>query len=186
MQRIFQLLEREGFKATDFRCDNLDGTFSKDNMIFAIRNFSDREDLQRWGTYQDIINRKIYIKVDSSKKLDIHFILFISFKSGLQDLSMLCEIEKDPYYCRKIVIRKEHFEKDKLKLPFLSFDIQKTPVMNRAQTIKEFLDLITKNQNERTIAEKIFEMRDNKMIARLLMNFSQLRKLNDEDTKIRN
>lgn len=171
MQKIFQLLDRENFKRADFGCSNFEGTFIKGNTIFAVRKFFDRTDLQKWFTYQEEINKNIYIKVDPSKKLDIYFVLYLSFKTNLQDIPILHTIEKDPYYCRKIIIRDEHFDEDKFKFPFLSFDIQESPESRRAKTIKEFLDLITKNEDERNIAEKIFEMKDEINIAKLLIDF---------------
>jgi len=180
MERIFHLFQEEGFKVTDFGCNNLDRTFSKGNIIFAIRRFSDREDLQKWDAYQDEINRHIYLKVDPLKRLDIYFILFISFTANLQDVGVLHRIEKDPYYCRKIIIRNDRFEQDKIKLPFLSLNLRETHVTNRAKTIKEFLDLITKTGPERVIAERIFELKDDKAIAKLLIDFSLSRRSSDE------
>lgn len=172
MKKIFDELEKEGFKATrEFKCDNLDGIFSKDNFIFVIHEFSDRTDLQQWDTYQDEICRKIYFYDDKSESLDIYFILFLSFESNLQDISIIHKIEKDPYYCRKIIIRKNYYESDKLKLPFITFDLHETPGESRAKTIKEFLDSITKDEKERNIAEKIFDTIEEKKIADLLIDF---------------
>lgn len=172
MQRIFKILQDEGFRDEDFNCQGFDRTLSRGNLIFAVRKFSDRMELQKWNEYQDEINRNIYIRVDSSKRLDIYFILFLSFKTSLEDISTLHEIEKDPYYCRKIIIRNESFDQDKSKLPFVPFSIQeKSAQTNRAQTIKEFLDAITREKSERIIAEKIFDMKEHRGIARALIDF---------------
>jgi hypothetical protein len=187
VQRILDILQDEGFRDADFNCHSLDRTLSKANLIFAVRKFSDRMELRKWNEYQDEINRNIYIKVDASKRLDIYFILFLSFETSLEDISILHEIEKDPYYCRKIVIRNKSFDQDKSKLPFVPFSLQeKSSQTNRAQTIKEFLDAITRETNERIIAEKIFEMKEHREIARALIDFHPERRPNSEATKANN
>lgn len=172
MQRIFNILQEEGFRDVNYNCHSLDRTLSKGNLIFAVRKFSDRAELGKWNEYQDEINRNIYIRVDPSKRLDIYFILFLSFETSLEDISILHEIEKDPYYCRKLIIRNKFFDEDKSKLPFVPFSIQeKSAQTNRAQTIKEFLDAITRETRERIIAEKIFDMKEHRGIARALIDF---------------
>jgi len=184
MQRILDLLQKEGFRDVDFNCHSLDRTLSKGNLIFAVCKFANRMELRKWNEYQDEINRNIYIKVDASKRLDIYFILFLSFVTGLEDIAILHDIEKDPYYCRKIIIRKESFDQDKSKLPFLPFSMQEKSVQtNRAQTIKEFLDAITKEPSERIIAEKIFDMKEHKRIARAFIDFHLARRSNNETKK---
>lgn len=187
MQRILDILQEKGFRDVDFSCHSLDSTLSKGNLIFAVRKFSDRMELRKWNEYQDEINRNIYIRVDPSKRLDIYFILFLSFETSLEDISILHEIEKDPYYCRKIIIRNEFFDQDKSKLPFVPFSIQeKSAQTNRAQTIKEFLEAITGETSERIIAEKIFDMKEHRGIARALIDFYPARRPNGEATKANN
>ncbi len=184
MQRILNILQDEGYRDVDFNCYSLDRTLSKGNLIFAVHKFSDRMELQKWNEYQDEINRNIYIKVDPSKRLDIYFVLYLSFGTSLEDISILHEIEKDPYYCRKIIIRDESFDQDKAKLPFVPFTVQeKSAETNRAQTIMEFLDAITREKNERIIAEKIFDMKEPRGIARALIDFYHARRPNSEVRK---
>jgi hypothetical protein len=172
VERILDILQNEGYRDVDFSCHSIDRTLSKGNLIFSVQKFSDRMELQKWNDYQDEINRNIYIKVDPSKRLDIYFILYLSFKTSLEDISILHEIEKDPYYCRKIIIRDEFFEQDKSKLPFVPFTVQeKSAEENRAQTIMEFLGAITREESELSIAEKIFDTKEHKAIARALIDF---------------
>lgn len=184
MKKILDILQDEGYKDVDFSCHSIDRTLSKGNLIFAVHKFSDRTELQKWNDYQDEINRNIYIKVDPSKRLDIYFILYLSFKTSLEDISILHEIEKDPYYCRKIIIRDNLFEQDKSKLPFVPFTVQeKSAEANRAQTIIEFLNAITRETNERSVAEKIFDMKEHRGIARALIDFYLARRPDSEVTK---
>lgn len=185
MKKIFDILQEEGYRDVEhFSCHNIDRILSKGNLIFAVHKFSNRMELQKWNEYQDEINRNIYIKVDPSKRLDIYFILYLSFKTSLEDISILHEIEKDPYYCRKIIIRDEFFEQDKFKLPFVPFTVQEKNVeANRAQTIMEFLGAITREESERSIAEKIFDMKEPRGIARVLIDFYTARRTDSEVTK---
>ena len=185
MKKIFDILQEEGYRDVEhFSCHSIDRILSKGNLIFAVHNFSDRMEIQKWNEYQNEINRNIYIKVDPSKRLDIYFILYLSFKTSLEDISIMHEIEKDPYYCRKIIIRDEFFEQDKFKLPFVPFTVQEKNVeANRAQTIMEFLGAITKEESERSIAEKIFNMKEPRGIARALIDFYTARRTDSEVTK---
>lgn len=184
MKKILKILLDEGFKDQEYNCHSFDRTLLKGNLIFAVRNFPDRTELTKWRDYQDEINRNIFIKADPEKRLDIYFILFIPFKTTIEDISILHEIEKDPYYCRKIIIRDEAFEQDKCKMPFIPFNIQgKSAQENRAQTIKEFILAITKETSEQNIAEKIFDMKDSKEIARVLIDFYSTRSPKSEVKK---
>lgn len=187
MERILNILHNEGFKDADFNCHSLDRTLSKRNLIFAVQKFSDRADLEQWNQLQDEINRNIYIKVDASKRVDIYFVLFLSFKTSLEDISILHEIEKDPYYCRKIIIRNEFIDQDRAKLPFVPIDMRKKSTRsNRSQTIKEFLEAITRETGERVIAERIFDMKDHKGIAKVFIDFYLSRRSNGEAAKADN
>ncbi len=175
MQRIIDIFKEHGFKAVNYKCNSFDATFEKDNMIFVLKEFTIKDEINNWSRFQDEVNFNIYLRVNNEKKLNIYFILLVKFNTSLQDLALCQQIEKDPYYCRKIIIRDTHFEKDIQKLPFLpiGLDFEKSAEEIRAKTVHEFLQGIVEDKNELSLTEKIFDLIDEKKIAEKIIEFGQ-------------
>lgn len=173
LQRIENTLVEAGFKVADYGCSLLDATFERENMIFVLKEFNKSEEMGNWSKFQDQINFNVYLKVGNEKKLNIYFILLIKYAICHKDLAIFQRIEKDPYYCRKIIIRNDFFEKDKQKLPFLPIvlDFDKSAAEVRAKTIHEFVQSIVKDRNELEITEKIFDLIEEKRIAERIIEF---------------
>lgn len=175
MKKIIDVFKEEGFQAVDYQCKRFDATFEKGNMIFLIKEFSSTQELENWRDFQDEINFNVYLKVDNEKKLNIYFVLLIKFEMTLQDLTLFHQIEKDPYYCRKIIVRDTHLDQDIQKLPFLpiSLDFEKSAGEMRTKTIHEFLQGVVENEKELNLTKKIFDLKDERKIAQKIIEFQQ-------------
>jgi hypothetical protein len=175
VKKIIDVFKKAGFQAVDYKCKRFDATFEKDNMIFLLKEFGSKQELENWRGFQDEINFNIYLKVDNEKKLNIYFVLLIKFKMTLQDLTLFLQIEKDPYYCRKITVRDTHFAQDIQKLPFLpiGLDFEKSAGEIRTKTIHEFLQGVVENEKELNLTKKIFDLKDEGKIAEKIIEFQQ-------------
>jgi hypothetical protein len=175
MKEISAIFLENGFKNTDYKSSIFDSVFEKENMVFVIKEFKTMDEVSDWPRIQEEINIKIYLKVGNDKKLNIYLVLFIKFDNDPQDLFTFQRIEKDAFYCRKIVIRESKFDKDLQKLPFLPIeqDSKETVEQYRTKTIHEFLAGIVDGDKELLLAEKIFDLLEEKRIAEKIIEFHQ-------------
>ncbi|MFH1238148.1 MAG: ABC-three component system middle component 1 [archaeon] len=175
MKAINAVFLANGFKITDYNSSIFDSVFEKENMVFVVKEFKTRDEVDDWPRIQEEINIKIYLKVDNDKKLNIYLVLLIEFDNTPQDLFVFQRIEKDAFYCRKIVIRENKLDKDLQKLPFLPIeqDSKETVEQYRTKTIHEFLAGIVDSDKELSLAEKIFDLVEEKKIADKIIEFHQ-------------
>lgn len=175
MKKVIDIFRKEGFRTADYRCSQFDAIFEKNNMIFVLKKFDTKEEIENWSRLRDQVNLNIYLRVNNEKKLNIYFVLLIKFKTSLRDLTLLQQIEKDPYYCRKIIIRDTHFLRDIKKLPFLpiGLDFEKSAGEIRTKTVYEFLQGVVENEKELNLTKKIFDLKDERKIAKKIIEFQQ-------------